>query len=76
MALELGAEDMMTMVEAVDDGGESATHLRFTRVPKIAAILSPVSRQRPSSQLRSNSRWMGKFRLKMKLRQYSIWAIA
>ena len=50
--------------------------LRFTRVPKIAAILSPVSRHRPSSQLRSNSLWMGKCRLKMKLRQYSIWAMA
>jgi hypothetical protein len=27
-------------------------------------------------ELRSNSLWMGKLRLKMKLRQYSIWAIA
>src|SRR5215469_13388202 len=50
--------------------------LRCTRVPKISAILSAVSRHRPSSQLRSNSLWMGKWRLKMKLRQYSIWAIA
>jgi hypothetical protein len=31
-----------------------------------------VSRQSPSSQLRSNSLWIGKLRLKMKLRQYSI----
>jgi len=29
--------------------------LRFRRVPKIEAILSAVSRHRPSSQLRSNS---------------------
>jgi len=50
--------------------------LRFRRVPKISVILSPVNRHRPSSQLRSKSLWMGKLRLKMKLRQYSIWAIA
>jgi hypothetical protein len=50
--------------------------LRFTRVPKISVILSAVRRHKPSSQLRSNSLWMGKLRLKMKLRQYSIWAIA
>ena len=34
---------------------------------RLAAILSPVSRHRPSSQLRSNNLWMGKCRLKMKL---------
>src|SRR5277367_235963 len=50
--------------------------VRFRRVPKISAILSAVRRHKPSSQLRSNSLWMGKLRLKMKLRQYSIWAIA
>src|SRR6476659_1674132 len=50
--------------------------LRFRRVPKISVILSAVRRHKPSSQLRSNSLWMGKLRLKMKLRQYSIWAIA
>src|SRR3954454_17683469 len=48
--------------------------LRLRRVPKISAILSALSRHRPSSQLRSNSLWMGKLRLKMKLRQYSICA--
>jgi hypothetical protein len=49
---------------------------RLTRLPKIVAILSALSRHRPSSQLRSNSLWMGKRRLKMKLRQYSIWEMA
>src|SRR5262249_43457299 len=35
--------------------------LRFTRVPKIAPILSAVSRHRPSSQLRSTPlRWNGR----------------
>ena len=50
--LEVGAEDMVAVLDAVDDGGELPRVLRFTRVPKIAAILSPVSRHRPSSQLR------------------------
>ena len=34
-----------------------------------------VSRHRPISQLRSKILWMGKWRLKMKFRQYSIWAM-
>jgi hypothetical protein len=53
--LEIGAKDMMAMLDLIDDGGELAPHLRFRRVPKIEAILSAVSRHRPSSQLRSNS---------------------
>ena len=67
---------MMAMLDAIHDGGELALHPPLTRVPKISAILSAVSRHRPSSQLRSNSLWIGKWCLKMKLRQYSIWAIA
>ena len=55
--LEIGTEDAVAVLGAVDDGGQFAPILRFTRVPKIAAILSPVSRHRPSSQLRSNSLW-------------------
>ena len=74
--LEVGAEDMMAMLDLIDNGGELAAVLRCRRVPKISAILLAVSRHRPSSQLRSNSLWMGKLRLKMKLRQYSIWLIA
>src|SRR5262249_39738944 len=35
--------------------------LRCRRCPKISAILWAVSRHSPSSQLRSNSLWMGKF---------------
>ena len=45
-------------------------------MPKIVAILSAVSRHRPSSQARSNIFLIGKLRLKMKLRQYSIWVMA
>ena len=37
--------------------------LRLRRLPKIVAILSAVSRHRPSSQLRSNSLWIGKLAL-------------
>ena len=65
VALEVGAEDMMAMLDLIDDGGELAA------VPAVQA-----GAHRPSSQLRSNSLWMGKLRLKMKLRQYSIWLMA
>ena len=67
---------MMAMLDLIDDGGELAAHPAVKAPAKIVAILSAVSRHRPSSQLRSNSLWIGKFRLKMKLRQYSIWAMA
>ena len=50
--------------------------LFVSRVPKISEILWAVIRQRPSSQLRSKILWIGKWRLKTKLRQYSIWAMA
>src|SRR6201984_1050149 len=46
--------------------------LRCRRAPKISAILWAVSRHSPSSQPRSNSLWMGKFRLKMKLRLFGL----
>ena len=74
--LEIGTKDMVTVLGAVDDGGELATHPANSHGCRRLRILSPVSRHRPSSQLRSNNLWMGKCRLKMKLRQYSIWAIA
>jgi hypothetical protein len=60
----------MAMLDLIDDGGELATVPAVQGVPKISAILLAVSRHRPSSQLRSNSLWMGKLRLKIKLRQY------
>ena len=74
--LEIGTKDMVTVLGAVDDGGELATHPAIHTGAEDVAILSPVSRHRPSLQLRSNKLWMGKCRSKMKLRQYSIWAIA
>ena len=46
------------------------------RMPKISEIRLAVRRQSPISQLRSKILWMGKWRLKMKLRQYSICAMA
>ncbi len=67
--LEVGAEDMMAVLDAINHGGKLSAVPALRRVPKIAAILSAVSRHRPSSQLRSNSLWIGKRRLKMKLRQ-------
>src|SRR5467141_1108365 len=43
----------------------------WSRTPKSSEIRLAVSRQRPISQLRSKILWIGKLRLKMKLRQYS-----
>ena len=67
---------MMAMLDLIDNGGELAAVPAVQAGAEISAILLAVSRHRPSSQLRSNSLWMGKLRLKMKLRQYSIWLIA
>ena len=39
------------------------------RTPKISLMRWAVRRHRPISQLRSKILWMGKWRLKMKLRQ-------
>ena len=74
--LEIGTEDMVAALDAVDDGGEFATHPAVHPCAEDCGDLVAGDRHRPSSQLRSNSLWMGKRRLKMKLRQYSIWAIA
>jgi hypothetical protein len=49
----------------VDDGGELAGHLAVQSLPEDLGDLV-------GSQLRSKSLWMGKLRLKMKSRQYSI----
>ena len=75
-ALEVGAEDVMAVLDLVDDRGQLAAHAAVEPHAEDAAILSAPSRHRPSSQLRSNSLWMGKWRLKMKLRQYSTCAMA
>src|SRR5262249_44738769 len=74
--LEVGAEDMMTVLDAIDDGGELTRHPTAHVCAK--DLGDPVSRQPPQAEFAagSNSLWIGKWRLKMKLRQYSIWAIA
>ena len=76
-SLEIGAEDMMAMLDLIDNGGELAA------VPAVQAGAENLGEPdlggeppQAGSQLRSNSLWMGKLRLKMKLRQYSIWLIA
>src|ERR1700681_18904 len=64
--LEVVAEDVMAVLNAIDDGGQLAAD------PAVQAGAEDLSdfvwRHKPSSQLRSNSLWMGKLRLKMKLR--------
>src|SRR5437588_10612498 len=49
--------------------------LLLSRTPKISLMRLAVSRESPISQLRSKILWMGKWRLKMKFRQYSICAM-
>ena len=65
---------MMAVLDAIDDGGQLAAHPAVQ--PRAEDLGNLVAGQPRHSQLRSNSLWMGKLRLKMKLRQYSIWAIA
>ena len=54
--LEIGAKDVMAMLDLIDDGGELAPH------PAVQAgsedrgnLVGGEPRHRPSSQLRSNS---------------------
>ena len=69
---EVGAEHMMAVFDLINDGGEVAAVVTLEADAKTSAMLCAVNRHKPSSQLRSNSLWMGKLRLKTKLRQYSI----
>jgi Putative transposase len=74
-ALEVGAEDMMAVLDLIDDSGELAAHPAVKAPAEDRGDLV-CGQPRPSSQARSNSLWIGKFRLKMTLWQYSIWAMA
>ena len=67
---------MTAMLDLIDDGGELAAVPAVQAGAEYRGNLVGGSRHRPTSQLRSNSLWMGKLRLKMKLRQYSIWLMA
>ena len=75
-ALEIGAEDVMAMLDLIDNGSELAA------VPAVQAgaedLGNLVGGEPPQAEFttRSNSLWMGKLRLKIKLRQYSIWLMA
>ena len=67
---------MVTVLGAVDDGGELATHPAIHTGAEDCGDLVARAATDPAPEPRSNNLWMGKCRLKMKLRQYSIWAIA
>jgi hypothetical protein len=71
-ALEVGAEDMMAMLDLVDHSGKLASVLAMQARAEDLSDLVRGQPPQPSSQLRSNSLWMGKLRLKIKLKQYSI----
>ena len=70
--LEVGAIDVMAMLDRSMTAASLPEILRCSRCPKTSEILLAVSRQSPSSELRSKGLWIGKCLLKMKLRQYSI----
>ena len=66
---EVGAEHMMAVLDLIDDGRELTPVVAHQAGAEDLRDL--VNRHKPSSQLRSNSLWMGKLRLNTKLKQYS-----
>jgi hypothetical protein len=74
--LPVGSVDMMAVLDLLDDRAQLAAKLLSQTNAENLTDLMAVRRHSPSSQERSKALWMGKWRLKMKLRQYSIWLIA
>ena len=66
----------MSMFDLIDDDAQFTAHSLMESHAE--EFRDPVGRRRDSliSQLRSKILWIGKLRLKMKLRQYSIWPMA
>jgi hypothetical protein len=77
---EVGAEGVMAMLDAIDDGGELAAHLAVrARAEDLGDLVggeAPQPELAAAPRVTARGLWIGKLRLKMKLRQYSIWAIA
>jgi hypothetical protein len=73
---EVGAEGVMAVLDAIDDGGQLAAHCAVQAGAKDPGDL--VGGQPPQAEFAAAFEQLvdGKLRLKMKLRQYSIWAIA
>ena len=73
--LEAGTEDVMAVLDLLDHRGKLAAHSAVQPLAKDLGDL--VRRQPPEPQLAASLEQLvdGKWRLKMKLRQYSIWAI-
>jgi hypothetical protein len=75
-ALEVGAEDMMAMLDLIDDGGELAA------VPAVQAGAEDrgnlVGGEPPQAEFTTSLEQLvdGKVTLENKLRQYSIWLMA
>src|SRR5438132_12144346 len=72
---EVGAEDVMAVLDAIDDCGQLAAHCAVQARAKDLGDL--VGGQPPQAEFAAAVEQLvdGKLRLKMKLRQYSIWAI-
>ena len=62
------------IVAAIQRQAAELDYAPVSRMPKISLMRLAVIRHRPISPLRSKILWIGKWRLKMKFRQYSIWA--
>jgi hypothetical protein len=66
---------MMAVLDLFDDGSDFAA--KFLGPPHAEDFADTVGRQTPQADFAAalEDLWMGKWRLKMKLRQYSICAI-
>ena len=63
---------MMPVLDLFEHAIQLARSRLVMRTAEDLEILSAVRRNSPISQERSKILWIGKFRLKMKFRQYSI----
>ena len=66
--LEVGAIDMVAVLDLLDDGGELAGESCDAGVARRSRRSCGLSAATAPAHTRSNSLWMGKFFLKMKLR--------
>lgn len=74
--LEVGSQDVMTVVDPLQGCMQLALEVFSDALTEERRDLSALRSKSPSSQERLKRFWIGKWRLKMKLRQYSIWLMA
>ena len=74
--LPVSAEDMVPMLDLLQGGVKLAAQAASDAGAEDLREVIGGPAQTPNSQERSKRRWMGKERLKIKLRQYSTWRTA